>query len=286
MKYCHLNGYLTEQDQASIGLTDLGILRAYGIFDYFRFEERIPMFVEHHLDRFEHSSRKMLLQMPFSKKSILGFVQELIAANDQERGGIRLVLTGGYSNNGYTPGQNPNFFILQHPSTDYAPSDYKNGIKLLAKNYRREASEVKTINYITPLLHRKELEAEKAIDILYYKDFMISETSRANFFIVDANGHIATPDDFVLNGINRRIVMEIASDDFVVKERSIYYDELNDVKEAFITSTTKRIMPVTQIGETQIGNGEVGPVFRDLFKRFMAYEHRYINMYKSSILDR
>ena len=57
-------------EKAQIGVTDLALLRAFGIFDYFRFVDGKPVFMEDHLQRFQNSAKLMGLEIPFSKEEL------------------------------------------------------------------------------------------------------------------------------------------------------------------------------------------------------------------------
>ena len=59
--YYHLNGRIVPVSEAVLGVTDLAILRGYGIFDFFLFREGQPLFVEDYLDRFYRSAERMQL---------------------------------------------------------------------------------------------------------------------------------------------------------------------------------------------------------------------------------
>jgi branched-chain amino acid aminotransferase len=104
--------------------------------------------------------------------------------------------------------------------------------------------------------------------------------TRSNFFIVDQNDTIITPGDGVLKGINRKHVLISARKKFKVEERDLFMDELSLAKEAFITGTTKKVMPVIQIDDDKIGNGKPGPITLELQKIYETYILDYINKQK------
>ena len=110
--YC-LNGEIVPAETASLKVTDLAILRGYAMFDYFLFESRQPYFFDDYLDRFENSAKRLGLEVPISRENLKSQIFRLIETNGIDKGAIRLVLTGGYADDGYTP-KNPNFVILQH----------------------------------------------------------------------------------------------------------------------------------------------------------------------------
>jgi branched-subunit amino acid aminotransferase/4-amino-4-deoxychorismate lyase len=61
-----------------------------------------------------------------------------------------------------------------------------------------------------------------------------------------------------------------------VEEREMALEELQTAKEAFITSTTKRVMPIVKVGGTIIGNGKPGEVSRRLFELLREEEEAYL----------
>ena len=66
MKYYAINGKIISAENAQIGVTDLALLRAFGIFDYFQFKNGKAVFMEDHLARFHNSAKLMGLEIPFS----------------------------------------------------------------------------------------------------------------------------------------------------------------------------------------------------------------------------
>ena len=83
------------------------------------------------------------------------------------------------------------------------------------------------------------------------------------------DGKIATPIANILYGITRKNVMALSGS---VEERDISFAELLEADEAFITSTTKRILPVTNIDGKPIGDGKVGKTTRSLMEKFKELE--------------
>jgi branched-chain amino acid aminotransferase len=96
----------------------------------------------------------------------------------------------------------------------------------------------------------------------------ISESSRSNIFIIK-DGQVSTPDKHVLHGITRKHVMDIVGE---VAIRPIYFEEMLEADEVFITSTTKVLLPVNQIDNRVIGNGKVGKRTLDILEKFKALE--------------
>jgi branched-chain amino acid aminotransferase len=267
---CILNDQIIDQDKAYVHITDLALLRAYGIFDFFRIVELKPLFFEDHVDRFFTSAERLRLKCPVGKNQLKSMIIELIAANNIKNSGIRMVLTGGESPNGYAIG-NPTLFVINEPINPLPENHFSEGIRLISHEYLRDLPEVKTINYLMGIYLTPEIQAKGATDVLYHWNGKISELTRSNFFIVDKNDTIVTPGNGILKGINRMHVLSVAGKHFKVEERDIFMDELKIAREAFITGTTKKVMPVVQVDDLKIGDGKPGETTMKLQQLYDDY---------------
>ncbi|MCX6213536.1 aminotransferase class IV [Spirosoma sp.] len=276
MFYGYFNGTIAPTDQLSVGITDLGLLRGYGLFDYFLTYNGRPFQWDWYWARFQNSASRMHLKLPLGKDETYAIVMKLVERSNEAIGktgkatptdvGIRFVLTGGYSADSISV-EKPNLFILAEMIHPVPVIQYEQGIKVILDEYVREMAEVKSTDYKRVILMAEAIRAARASDILYQKGGEISELSRSNFFIVKGE-KISTPDRHILHGITRKTVMQLAQSDFEVEERPVLLSELYDADEAFTTSSTKKILPITQIGELTIGDGHVGPKSKFLLERF------------------
>jgi branched-subunit amino acid aminotransferase/4-amino-4-deoxychorismate lyase len=274
-RYYSINGKLVPVEAAVLGVTDLAIQRGYGLFDFFLVKKGQPLFFEDYLDRLERSAALMRLELPFSREEIKQQIMQLIRANGEHGAGMKLILTGGYSPDGYAPAQ-PNLLILQSPLPVYPASKYERGVKLMLYEYHRSLPSAKSINYLIGVHLLPEMQAAGAEDILFHANGNIYETTRANFFMVKKNNTLVTPGSEVLMGITRLKTVEIAKQNYPLEERELKLAELETAQEAFLTSSTKGIMPVVQVGDTLIGDGRPGKVTKHLAQLLEAEVERYL----------
>lgn len=269
-----VNGALTDAATASLRINDLALLRGYGAFDFFLVRKGIPMFAEDHIDRFFYSAEYLKLKMPCTKSELLTQVYTLIDANGMDEAGIRMQLTGGYASDSYTPVA-PNIVIIQSPYVPYPKERYDTGVKMLLHEYQREMSEIKLTNYVRGIWMLDKLKEANASDVLYHRNGVVSESARSNFFIVNEQGTIVTPDANILEGVTRKHVLIIAKKHYQVEVRPLKVTELFGAKEAFMTSTIKEVLPVTRIDDMQIGDGLPGPVVKNLTLLMHEYKREY-----------
>jgi branched-chain amino acid aminotransferase len=103
----------------------------------------------------------------------------------------------------------------------------------------------------------------------------VCELSAANIFIV-RNNTLITPDSKtdLLEGINRRTVLELAADlGIAVQERDIDLTELYIADEVFACGTSAYIAPVIEIDARRVGNRGVGPITEKLSKKYFEVLH-------------
>lgn len=242
--------------EARIGVGDLALVRGYAVFDYFLFANYRPRFIKDYIDRFFRSADRLGLQMPISKTEIAQVVTDLIAANNVERGGIRFLLTGGYSPNSFKPTKG-NLIVYQDPFPTAPDHHYTEGASVATYQHEREIPEVKSINYLTAIRIVDWLEEQGADYPLYHDGEYILESDRSNFFILNENNELLTAATRVLGGITRKKIIEIAkAEGITVIEKEVSLAELRAAKEAYLTSSIKGILPVCTIDGKTVGNGK------------------------------
>ena len=273
-KFYFLNGEILPADETKLHISDLSILRGYGIFDFFRTSQGKPVFIEDHIARFNASASELKLNHNYSKQYISDHVEKLIALNGYTESAVKLVLTGGYSPNGYDLSE-PNFVILVDEFTFPNPAYYSDGVKLITFRHVREFAQVKSINYLTAIVTIDKCKDSGAIDALFHDGSLVSEVTRSNFFIVKNNA-VITPEKGILKGITRGKVLQFARSHYRVEERDVSLEEIYLADEAFITSSTKRLMPVVDIDGMAIGSGVPGQVTRHLGDLFLEFEKSYL----------
>lgn len=276
IKFYSINGELVPKEQASLGVTDLAIQRGYGLFDYFVVKKGQPLFFEDYLTRIEQSAKWLHLKLPVTREELRDQVMQLIRANGEQEAGIKIILTGGYAADGYSP-EKSNLVILEMPPPIYPKSKFEEGVKLMGYEHHRTFPSTKSINYIVGIYLLPQQQAAGAEDVLFHYNGEIYETTRANFFIVKKDDTIVTAGEGVLHGVTRKKLLEVAKHHYNVEERKPSLEELQTAKEAFITSSTRLLMPVVQVDDVIIGDGKPGTVTKQLLALMKEEVERYLS---------
>lgn len=258
MLYSIVNDELTPADKAALAVNDLSIQRGYGIFDFFKTLNNTPIFLDDHLDRFYQSASILQLPVRHSREDLKTLFRQLMERNQLPDSGIRITLTGGYAADGYTI-TTPNIIITQQALPDNRGL-HTTGIHLVTYPHQRQLPAAKSIDYLMAVWLQFFVKQQEAQDVLYHQNSTVSECPRSNFFIVTADGTIRTPAHQILQGVIRKQVLQLASGQYTVEEKAITLEDIYLAKEAFITSTTKNILPVVKVDGQVIGAGVPGKI--------------------------
>lgn len=269
--YSFLNNEFLPAEKTFVHVSDLATQRGYGIFDFFKIVNGRILFIDDYFDRFYKSAEIMRLPVPLTRAELKKVIKQLVQKNGLGDAGMKMILTGGYSSDGYEIA-NPNLIITQHSLSMPTASALEKGIKIITHEYVRDIPEVKTINYIMGIWLQKRVKDQGAGDVLYHMNNEVSEFPRCNLFIVREDNVVLTPAKRVLHGITRKNILSLSGKKYTIHESKVTLEDVLRAKEVFLTSTTKRIIPIVQVNETKINEGRTGPVSLDILTDLIELE--------------
>lgn len=272
-RYCYVNGKIVPADEAFISVFDLGLQRGYGVFDVVRTYKGKFFHFDDHIKRLRRSAVKLRLELPLTNEKIHEVADDLIRRWNFNSPLIKLFLTGGTSSEDKSETKS-NFIMTTEEMQAYEKNLYTGGGRLITNEFQRELPEIKSTNYLNSLILEPLRKSRSAADVLYFSKDGFSECTRSNFFMLKKN-ILITPRLHILEGITRKIILNISKQIFHIEERNIFPYELDSADETFITSTSKGILPIVQIDNQKIGEGIVGPGTRKLSALFNEYVEEY-----------
>jgi D-alanine transaminase/branched-chain amino acid aminotransferase len=271
--YCFRNGEIIPVEEATVHVSDLGLLRSYAAFDYLRTYDGRPFRMPDHLRRFRRSAGELGLALDYTDEQIAATIVALLERSGLREAGVRLVVTGGNSPDSMTP-VSPNFFVVVEALPQYPPEYHTLGVKLITSDYLRDVPAVKSTGYLNAIKLMPLVQRHGALDVLYCHDGEVLELTRNNIFFV-MDGVLVTPRDNILHGITRMVLLELCRDVFPIEERAVRTAEIARADEAFLSGTTKGVMPVVEIDDAVVGEGAVGPHTRRVVELFGEYTRRH-----------
>lgn len=298
----YLNGRIIPENEALIPFRDRGVKYGDAVFDTTRtFAHRIFRLQEH-LERLYRSLRYLRIDPGISLPELKRATEEVVERNlpliDREGDyWITQRVTRGLDQAEATAfpewsGATVIVECLPLPLRERATL-YRDGIDVITPSVRRTAPDMvspraKTHNYLNMIVADMEVAAQdpKAWAVLLDHNGSIAEGKGSNVFIV-SNGRLLTPQArYVLPGVSRGVVMELAAQrGLEVVETDIDLFDAYNAEEMFLTSTSLCICPVRSVNGATIGDGKVpGPVTRALMDDYVGLVgFDWVGQYRSHI---
>jgi branched-chain amino acid aminotransferase len=230
-----------------------------GVYTTLRtFQREKFLYLEHHFDRLEESAA--IIGTPISIKR-LEFKKILrVAINENQFTEIRIRIHISIFQNKTTK-----TFLILEPLTTPSDEEIFNGVSIVTKNTQRKNPLAKATQFLA-----EASEIRENIDHSINEVLMIGENGlcleglSSNFYGV-YHGTIWTADEGILHGITRTIILEILRNEKISVNLNGYPFEKNfQLDEAFISSTSRGVLPVTKIDGRKIGNGMPGPLTKSI----------------------
>ena len=264
----YINGLFRPLRNAKISILDRGFCYGDGLFETLRASNGKVFHITQHINRLFDSLQHLFIELPMTRKELTRIVQETVDRNKYKNAVIRLLVTRGEteSNIQIDSKIHPTLVISIRPFTPLPKATYKKGIRVMLFKERANLinglnRRLKSCNYLSNILI-KELSGKKNYTegVVVDPDFGVTEGATSNIFIVE-QGQLKTPplSPYVLGGITRRVVLDIARDHKIpFAEEKITVDELICADEVFITNSCIEIVPVTQVDSNYIGHKKPG----------------------------
>src|SRR5690606_5422922 len=127
----YVDGEFVSSSDAALPVIDLAILRGYGVFDFLRTYGGKPFHLDEHLQRLRRSAALIDLEIPWAHEEIKAIVIETIARNNLPECNVRILVTGGASDDFITPKDEPRLLVLVTPAVPPAAHYYTDGAKVV-----------------------------------------------------------------------------------------------------------------------------------------------------------
>ncbi len=262
-----LDGALVPADDARISPFDHGLLVGDGVFETVRVYRGRPFAWRRHLDRLEHSASGLGLPVP-DRSELRAAAEAVLDANGHAEARLRITITGGVAPLGSERGEtDPTVIVATSEVTPWPPS-VRVVVVPWVRNDRGATAGLKTTSYaenVRALAYAHERGASEAIFANTRDE--LCEATGSNVFVV-RDGVISTPpaSSGCLLGVTRALVLELGTP---IHETALPLGALRDADEAFLTSTTREVQPISTVDGHEL-SGAPGPVTERLAAAFTA----------------
>jgi D-alanine transaminase len=270
----YVNGRYVPEEEATISIFDRGFLFADGVYEVSSILNGKLIDNAVHLARLRRSLKELAMDSPASDEEIETIQKELITRNQVEEGMVYLQITRGVAERDFPfpQGITPSLVMFTRAYSVIDISKAKSGISVITTpDIRWGRRDIKTIGLLAPCMAIMIAKAAGADDAWLVENGYVNEGTSNNAYIITRGGtlvtrHLGTE---ILHGVTRKAVLRLAEESPInIEERSFTVEEAYDAEEAFITSATAIVIPVTKIDGKQIGDGKPGPISRQLRKLY------------------
>ena len=273
----YVDGEFVPRDEASVSVFDSAFLVGDGVWEGLRLHDGGFPHLDRHLDRLFATADAVGLDIGKTRDELVESLAETVRRNEMTTDvHVRLMVSRGTKK---TPSQDPRLVvggptivvIAEHKKAD--PGVAEAGITLITSQVRRPPPDTldqrwnchSKLHEVVALLEAHRVGRRRGPDARRQRGF-VATCNATNFFIVTDGEVVTSTGEHCLNGITRRLVLELAAAaGLAAAERDFGVDEVYTADEAFVTGTFGALTPVTAVdGRTigrRVGAGS-GPVTR------------------------
>jgi branched-subunit amino acid aminotransferase/4-amino-4-deoxychorismate lyase len=278
-----VDGRLVPAHQATVSAYDRGFRSGEGVFETCRAYGDHVFRLEAHLQRAIAGATELgFAPGPLGEldRAVRRTAAANLAALDGADSALRLTISAGVIDpDSPFPGApvgGPTVVVTSHRLV-LDPAQHRHGVRALAVPLARELPHVKAVSYLVAVTARRRARAAGADEaLLTSPDGHVLEGASTNVFAV-IDGTIVTPptDAGLLAGVTRAVVLEVAARQRLeVEVRPLPLAELLAAREAFLTATTREVVPLVGVGDRAIGGGRPGPVTAAILDGYRAEVER------------
>jgi branched-chain amino acid aminotransferase len=219
-----------------------------------------------HLDRLYLPAQALVTRVVLNRGPLREMLADLLKPLAPHEARVRLILDMSKR-----PGE---IYVLLQELHALPPEVYRDGVRLDTSRASREKPALKQTTFISESSAERKRLGGEIFEILLTHNGRILEGMTSNFFYV-RNGELGTAGRGILSGVTRETVITIARKAGIkIRYRALSLREIPEIDEAFITSSSRGVVPVVQIVDQPVGAAKVGETTKQL-----------VNLYEQQISD-
>jgi len=277
-RVAYVNGLYLPHRRAAVHVEDRGYQFADGVYEVIavkngRFVDDTP-----HLERLDRSLRELEIAPPMSRAALRVVMAEMLRRNRIRDGILYIQMTRGVAarDHPFPADSDASVVMTARLEPPQDPRLGENGVDVISiPDIRWKRCDIKSVSLLPNILGKQAAHRAGAFEAWQInEEGFVTEGTSTNAWIVDAEGRLCTPpiDEQILSGITRRRILKLAKREGIdFSERYFTLKEAQSAREAFITSTTTLVLPVTTIDDAVIGNGKPGTFTCKLREHYLAF---------------
>jgi D-alanine transaminase len=264
-RIAYVNGRFQPIARAALPVEDRATQLADGVYEVLKAIDGEPRDLDRHLDRLERSLAALRIRPRHSRQALRLVIREALRRNRLKDAVIYIQVDRGTAprNHLFPRRGRPNLIVTVRRIVWPRPDEIEDGVGVITlPDQRWSRCDIKSVGLLPNLL-AKQQAAEAGCREAWLLDAAgrITEGASSNAYIIDPDGRLVTAPlgPAILGGVTRAVVLELArAAGIEVVERQFSLEEARGGREAFLTSTTSLVLPVTSIDGRPVANGKPG----------------------------
>jgi D-alanine transaminase len=273
-RIAYVNGHYLPEGEAKVSIFDRGFLFADGVYEVTPIVNGKLVDYDAHMERLDRSLGELRMAWPCSGDELRAMHVELIKRNGLKEGIIYMQVTRGVADRQFNFPKDAKSSLVAFPQVMSLIDNpnARTGVKVVTTpDIRWLRRDIKSVMLLAPVLGKQDAYEKGASEGWMVEDGFVTEGTSSNAYIVKDNTVITRPlSNRILAGCTRRALFRLAAEHGVkIEERLFTPEEAYAADEAFLTSASQFVMPITEIDGKRVGGGQPGPVTRKLRELFL-----------------
>ncbi len=277
-RIAYVNGRYLPYASAKVHIDDRGYQFADGVYEVIHVRDRHLVDAEPHFERFDYSLGELRIKPPMGRAALRLVLGELLLRNGVENGLIYFQATRGVAPRDHKfPAKSRTSLVATAKRLRAMPDAVQSqGVSVISiPDIRWQRCDIKSLSLLPNILGKQHAVEQGAYEAWQVDaNGLVTEGTSTNAWIVTAGGRLITRPlgHAILAGIVRRSVLGLMDGMKVTfEQRPFSLAEARDASEAFLTSSSGFLLPVTRLDGQPVGDGKVGPVTGELRRRMESY---------------
>lgn len=277
-RIAYVDGVYRPHTEAAVHIEDRGYQFADGVYEVIAVRDG-KLIDEHlHLIRLRRSLAELRIEGALGDAPLKFVLREVIRRNGVVNGIVYLQITRGIAprDHAFPKVARPILVVTARRSRPANPRLVEEGIPVITiPDIRWDRCDIKTISLVANVLGKQQAREAGAYEAwMVDGDGQVTEGTSTNAWIVTGDNLVVTraAEHAILNGVTRQALISlIRREGYQFAERPFTVAEAKAAREAFLTSTTSDLMPVTSIDGQPVANGVPGLLTQKLRSDYLAH---------------
>ena len=277
-RIAYVNGRYLRHAEAQVHVEDRGYQFSDGVYEVILIKNGKMIDEEQHLERLKKSLSSLEINPPMKRAPMRHVMKELIKRNKFRNGIIYIQITRGVAarEHSFPKYSKPALVMTARRIATKTSDEIEAGVKVITiDDIRWKRCDIKSTSLLPNVLGKQTARRQGAYEAwMVDASGFVTEGTSTNAWIVTSDGKLITAElgSNILSGITRDTFIKIIHElNYKLEERQFSVEEAKNAREAFFTSSTSFLTPVSEIDGVVIGNGRAGSVSMELIKAYDNY---------------